>query len=269
MGRTHPVVIRIASFNINGINRRWDTLAAWLSAAKPDIVCLQELKSEQGDFPEDALAELGYRAVWVGQRSWNGVAILSRLGEPVLIRTRLPGDPSDTQARYVEAAVAGLVIASIYVPNGNPRPGPKFAYKLAWFDRLRRHAATLHRTGAPIVLAGDFNVVPTDRDIYPTRSWDGDALVHPESRAALRRLLGRTWTDSLRHHYPKARVYSFWSYFRKRWERDAGLRIDHILISKGLRGRLIDAGIDRAVRSVPGASDHAPVWLALAPDASA
>ncbi len=147
MGRTHPVVIRIASFNINGINRRWDTLAAWLSAAKPDIVCLQELKSEQGDFPEDALAELGYRAVWVGQRSWNGVAILSRLGEPVLIRTRLPGDPSDTQARYVEAAVAGLVIASIYVPNGNPRPGPKFAYKLAWLERLRRHAATLHRPG--------------------------------------------------------------------------------------------------------------------------
>jgi len=153
-------VIRIASFNINGINRRWDTLAAWLSAAKPDIVCLQELKSEKGDFPEDALAELGYRAVWVGQRSWNGVAILSRLGEPVLIRTKLPGDPSDTQARYVEAAVAGLVIASIYVPNGNPRPGPKFVYKLAWLDRLRRHAATLHRTGAPIVLAGDFNVVP-------------------------------------------------------------------------------------------------------------
>jgi exodeoxyribonuclease-3 len=256
-------VIRIATFNVNGVNRRWDTLESWLTTARPDIACLQELKCEQQDFPEEALAALGYRSVWVGQRSWNGVAILSRIGEPVPICTRLPGDPDDHQARYVEAAVAGIVIASIYAPNGNPQPGPKFAYKLAWLERLRRHATTLHRSGAPIILAGDFNVAPMDLDIYPTRSWDDDALIHPESRAAFRRLVGRTWTDSLRQCHPEARLYSFWSYFRQRFERDAGLRIDHILVSRTLRARLADAGVDRAVRGLPGASDHAPVWVAV------
>lgn len=257
-------MIRIATFNINGINRRWDSLEAWLTTAKPDIACLQELKCEQQDFPEEALAALGYRCVWIGQRSWNGVAILSRIGQPVPIRTRLPGAPEDHQARYVEAAVAGLVVACIYAPNGNPQPGPKFAYKLTWLERLRRHAASLHRSGAPIVLAGDFNVAPTDIDIYPTRSWDNDALVHPDSRAAFRRLLGRTWTDSIRRCHPEKRVYSFWSYFRQRWERDAGLRIDHILLSGSLGARLTDAGVDRAVRGLPGGSDHAPVWVAIA-----
>ncbi len=258
---------RIATFNINGINRRWHCLGEWLTTAKPDIACLQELKCEQQDFPEEALAALGYRCVWVGQRSWNGVAICSRIGEPVLIRTRLPGDPNDHQARYVEAAVAGLVVASIYAPNGNPQPGPKFAYKLAWLDRLRRHAALLHRSGAPVVLAGDFNVAPTDVDIYPTRSWDDDALIHPDSRAAFRRLIGRSWTDSLRHIHPDARLYTFWSYFRQRFERDAGLRIDHILVSQTLRPRVADAGVDRAVRGLAGGSDHAPVWIQIADEA--
>ncbi len=255
--------MKIATFNINGINKRLANLLAWLKDAQPDVVCLQELKAEQDAFPQKALAAAGYDAVWVGQRSWNGVAILSRIGAPVVTRTRLPGDASDEQARYIEAAVAGVLIACLYAPNGNPQPGPKFAYKLAWLERLHKHATALRKTGAPIVLAGDFNVAPTDLDIYPTKSWDDDALVQPESRAVFRKIVGRSWTDALRHTHPDARIYTFWHYMRMRWQRDAGLRLDHLLLSETLRARLLDAGVDRQVRGLDGASDHAPVWIKL------
>jgi exodeoxyribonuclease-3 len=255
--------MKIASFNINGINRRLGNLVAWLGEAEPDVVCLQELKADQAAFPEEAIAAAGYDAAWVGQRRWNGVAILSRIGEPVVTRRRLPGDPADVQARYIEAAVAGVLVASIYAPNGNPRPGPKFAYKLAWLERLGKHATALRRSGAPVVLAGDYNVAPTDLDIYPTTSWNDDALVQPESRAAFRRLVGRSWTDALRHLHPQQRLYTFWHYKRMRWQRDAGLRLDHLLLSRNLDGRLVEAGVDRDVRGRDGASDHAPAWIRL------
>jgi exodeoxyribonuclease III len=255
--------MKIATFNINGVNTRLANLLAWLKETQPDIVCLQELKAEQGAFPHEALAHAGYDAVWAGQRSWNGVAILSRIGEPVLTRARLPGDVSDRQSRYIEAAVAGVLVASLYAPNGNPQPGPKFDYKLAWLERLRRHATSLRKTGAPVVLAGDFNVAPSDLDIYPTKSWDDDALIHPESRAAFRKLVGRSWTDALRHIHSDERIYTFWHYKRMRWHRDAGLRLDHLLLNANLRDRLEGAGVDREVRGLEGASDHAPVWIRL------
>lgn len=255
--------MKIATFNINGIRRRLPNLLEWLREAEPDVVCLQELKAAQEAFPQEALAQAGYEAVWKGERTWNGVAILSRLGPPILTRTRLPGDESDRQARYIEAAVDGLLIACLYAPNGNPQPGPRFDYKLAWLERLRQHATTLRRTGAPVVLAGDFNVAPTELDIYPTRSWDKDALIQPESRAAFRRLLGRSWTDALRHLHPGERLYTFWDYKRQRWPRNAGLRLDHLLLSANLRDRLVEAGVDREVRGREGASDHAPVWVRL------
>jgi exodeoxyribonuclease-3 len=255
--------MKIATFNINGVNRRLDNLLAWLAGAQPDIVCLQELKALQDAFPEEAINAAGYDSAWVGQKSWNGVAILSRVGEPVVTRRSLPGDPGDEQARYIEAAVAGILIASIYAPNGNPQPGAKFAYKLAWLERLRKHATALRKSGAPIVLAGDYNVAPTDLDIYPTTSWDDDALIQPESRAAFRKLMGRSWTDALRHLHPDERVYTFWHYKRMRWPRDAGLRLDHLLLSHDLAGKLVEAGVDRDVRGRDGASDHAPVWVRL------
>ena len=253
--------MRLATFNINNVNRRLPNLLAWLDRTKPDIACLQELKAEDGAFPERAVGDLGYRAVWKGQRSWNGVAILARGATPVLTRTELPGDPADMQSRYIEAAVRGVLVACIYAPNGNPQPGPKYDYKLAWLERLRKHAARLRASGAPVVLAGDFNVAPTELDIYPTRSWDRDALIQPESRAAFRRLIGRSWTDSLRAVHPNQRIYTFWDYKRQRWPRDAGLRIDHILLSPNLAPRLRDAGVDRSERGQENASDHAPVWI--------
>ncbi|MDN2580094.1 exodeoxyribonuclease III [Aquibium sp. ELW1220] len=255
--------MKIATFNINGINGRLDNLLDWLATAQPDIVCLQELKAPQDAFPQEAIASAGYAASWVGQKSWNGVAILSRIGEPVVTRRSLPGDPADAQARYIEAAVAGILVASIYAPNGNPQPGAKFAYKLAWLERLRKHATALRRHGVPIVLAGDYNVAPTDLDIYPTSSWNDDALIHPESRAAYRRLVGRSWLDALRHLHPRGRVYTFWHYKRMRWQRDAGLRLDHLLLNRELADRLVEAGVDREVRGREGASDHAPVWVRL------
>lgn len=253
----------IATFNINNVNRRLKNLLHWLAERKPDVACLQELKADQKSFPVEELSRAGYRAVWRGQRTWNGVAILARGVEPVLTRTDLPGDPGDTQARYIEAAVNGVLIASIYAPNGNPQPGPKFDYKLAWHERLRLHATALRKTGAPVVLAGDYNVVPTEFDIYPTKSYADNALVQPESRAAFRRLVGRSWTDALREKYPEERVYTFWDYKRQRWERDAGLRLDHFLLSPSIAGRLRDAGVDRQVRGRGNASDHAPVWIRL------
>jgi exodeoxyribonuclease-3 len=255
--------MRIATFNINNVNKRLDNLLQWLVDTQPDVVCLQELKAEQKAFPQAAIEAAGYGAVWKGQRSWNGVAILARDAMPVLTRDRLPGDKEDEQSRYIEAAVRGVLVASIYAPNGNPQPGPKFGYKLRWLDRLQRHATALRKSGAPVVLAGDYNVAPTELDIYPTRSWDDDALIQPESRAAWRKLVGRSWTDALRHQYGDKRIYTFWSYLRNRYERDAGLRLDHFLLTQDLAEQLTGAGVDRDVRGRPDASDHAPVWIEL------
>jgi exodeoxyribonuclease-3 len=255
--------LRIATFNINNVRRRLPNLLAWLGQSKPDIVCLQELKTAQADFPAAALAKAGYRSVWRGERTWNGVAILSRIGEPVVTRTALPGAKDDTQSRYIEAAVDGMLIGCLYAPNGNPQPGPKFKYKLDWLARLKRHAAQLIRDGVPAVLAGDYNVVPTPFDIYPSKSWTKDALVQPESRAAFASIAAQGWTDAIRALHPDAPMYTFWHYLRRRWERDAGLRLDHLLVSPALKGRLVDAGVDREVRGAGGASDHAPAWIAL------
>ncbi|MER9211519.1 exodeoxyribonuclease III [Mesorhizobium sp. M0663] len=255
--------MKIATFNVNNINSRLPNLLAWLAATKPDIACLQELKARQTQFPRTVLAAAGYGAVWVGQPTWNGVAILSRGAEPVLTREALPGDDSDQQARYIEAAVNGIVVACLYAPNGNPQPGPKFRYKLAWHERLEAHAAQLLDTGLPVVLAGDYNIVPEPRDIYPTRSYDDNALVQPESRASFQRLVDQGWLDALRKKHPNETLYTFWDYRRNRWPRDAGLRLDHILLSKKLSRRLVAAGIDRDVRGETGASDHAPVWVEL------
>ena len=225
--------MKIASFNINDINRRLTNLLNWLREAEPDTVCLQELKATDTEFPAEAIREAGYHVVFRGERRWNGVAILARWA-PVLTRAELPGGAADRQSRYLEAAVNGVLIASIYAPNGNPQPGPKFDYKLAWLDRLVAHAADLYASGAPVVLAGDYNVVPTDLDIYSTKSWDRDALLQPESRAVYRRLLSQGWTDAVRALHPKEPMYTFWDYMRNRCERDGGLRLDHILLSSAL-----------------------------------
>jgi exodeoxyribonuclease-3 len=255
--------MKIATFNINNVVRRLPNLLAWLGASAPDVVCLQELKTTDASFPQAAIRDAGYEAVWRGQRTWNGVAILARGRRPVLVRDELPGDLEDTQSRYIEAAVGGVLVACIYLPNGNPQPGPKFDYKLAWFDRLNAHAAELHAAGVPAVLAGDYNVVPTDLDIYPTKSWAKDALLQPESRAAFARLLGQGWTDAIRTLHPSAPMYTFWDYKRNRWARDAGLRHDHLLLSPSLAQRLVGAGVDREVRGLPDASDHAPAWTVI------
>lgn len=257
--------MRIATFNINNVNKRLPNLLAWLRETSPDVVCVQELKAEQAAFPEAAIRAAGYGAVWCGQRSWNGVAILARGAEPILTATELPGELDDAQARYVEAAIRGIIVASIYLPNGNPQPGPKFRYKLAWFERLIAHAQTLREAGVPAVLAGDYNVVPSDHDIYPTRSYATNALLQPESRAAFRRLLDQGWTDALRACHPDEPMFTFWDYGRNRWPRDAGLRLDHLLLSPDLAARLAAAGVDRAVRGGENASDHAPAWIELAP----
>jgi exodeoxyribonuclease-3 len=255
--------MKIATFNINNVVRRLPNLLAWLRAAAPDVVCLQELKTTDASFPQAALSDAGYEAVWRGQRTWNGVAILARGRRPILVQDELPGDPRDTQSRYMEAAVDGVLIACIYLPNGNPQPGPKFDYKLAWFDRLIARAAELYEAGVPVVLAGDYNVVPTDFDIYPTKSWANDALLQPESRAAFARLLDQGWTDAIRTTHPLEPMYTFWDYKRNRWQRNAGLRLDHLLLSLSIAGRLVDAGVDRDVRGEVNASDHAPVWVVL------
>jgi exodeoxyribonuclease III len=255
--------MKIATFNINNVVRRLPNLLEWLRGARPDVVCLQELKATDASFPQAALSGAGYEAVWRGQRTWNGVAILARGRRPILVQDELPGDPRDTQSRYMEAAVDGVLIACIYLPNGNPQPGPKFDYKLAWFDRLIARAAELYEAAVPVVLAGDYNVVPTDFDIYPTKSWANDALLQPESRAAFARLLAQGWTDAIRTTHPLEPMYTFWDYKRNRWQRNAGLRLDHLLLSPSIAGRLVDAGVDRDVRGEVNASDHAPVWVVL------
>ena len=253
--------MKVATFNINNINRRLPNLLAWLKQAKPDIVALQELKATDDDFPQVAIAEAGYGAVWRGQKTWNGVAILARNADPVLIRTALPGNGNDDQARYIEAAIKGVIVTSLYLPNGNPQPGPKFDYKLDWFRKLRTHAATFIKQDVPVVLAGDYNVAPAELDIYPTRSWDKDALIQPKSRAAFKSLLAQGWTDAIRTLHPSKSMFTFWDYKRNRWHRDAGLRLDHLLVSPTLAPRLKKAGVDRQVRGETGASDHAPAWI--------
>ena len=255
--------MKIATFNINNINRRLPNLLRWLRSAKPDVVALQELKAADAEFPVSAIEKAGYGAVWRGQRTWNGVAILARNAEPVLTRTALPGDPRDVEARYIEAAVVGIIVTSLYLPNGNPQPGPKFDYKLDWFRRLRAHAAKFIKQDIPVVLAGDYNVAPAASDIYPTKSWDKDALIQPKSRAAFKMLVDQGWTDSLRTLHPSKPMFTFWDYKRNRWARDAGLRLDHLLLSPVLAPRLIKAGVDRKIRGEEGASDHAPAWIVL------
>jgi exodeoxyribonuclease-3 len=262
--RSPPPSMRIATWNINGIVRRLPLLLDWLARTRPDAVALQETKATAAEFPFAALAEAGYGAVTVGQRPWNGVALLARGADPVEVRRALPGDAADTQARYVEAAIGGVLVASIYLPNGNPQPGPKFDYKLAWFERLIAHAESLRASGHPVVLAGDFNVVPTERDVYATTSYRDNALLQPAPRAAFARLLAGGWTDAIRAIHPDETVYTFWDYLRNRWPRDAGLRIDHLLLSEGVAARLRDAGVDRDERGREGASDHAPAWAVVA-----
>ncbi len=255
--------MRIATFNINNINKRLPNLLNWLDAERPDAVCLQELKAAQDAFPAAALEAAGYGAVWQGERRWNGVAILARGATPVLTRRRLPGDPDDAQARYIEAAVNGVLIASIYLPNGNPHPGPKFIYKLQWLERLIAHAAALRDADVPAILAGDFNVVPTEADIYPGHHEQANALLQPEIRAAFERLIAQGWTDALRRIQPDGPLWTFWGYLRHRWPNDKGMRLDHLLLSPHLAPALRKAGVSRAVRAETGSSDHAPAWIVL------
>ena len=255
--------MKIATYNVNGIKSRLPRLLEWLAREQPDVACLQELKALDASFPKAELREAGYHALWKGQRSWNGVAILSRGVPPVEIRRELPGDSADDHSRYLEAAVDGLVVACLYLPNGNPQPGPKFDYKLAWFDRLIEHAKSLFASEHRVVMAGDYNVVPTDFDIYNPKSWRKDALLQPESRERYQQLLAQGWVDSIRHLHPDAAVYTFWDYFRQHWQRNSGLRIDHLLLNASLAPSLVAAGVDAWVRGEEGASDHAPTWIEL------
>jgi exodeoxyribonuclease III len=257
--------MKIATWNINGVNGRLAVLKSWLAEAAPDVVCLQEIKTPQTTFPVAALEEAGYGAAWIGEKAYNGVAILSRNGTPLEVLRGLPGDTRDAQSRYLEAAVDGVLVACLYLPNGNPQPGPKFDYKLAWFERLHRRAAELVQLPEPVILAGDFNVVPTDEvaDIYNPRSWLDDALLQPESRAAWRTLLAQGWTEAIGKLHPGQPMYTFWDYFRQRWPRNAGLRIDFLLLNPAAARRLRAAGVDREMRGVEKASDHAPVWIEL------
>jgi exodeoxyribonuclease III len=255
--------LTVATFNINNLARRLPQLLRWLEEEAPDVVCLQETKVVDTAFPAAAIREAGYRARWHGERSWNGVAILARGVDPVETRRELPGDPADRQCRYLEAAVRGVLIGNLYLPNGNPQPGPKFKYKLAWFERLMVHARGLLDTGHPVVLAGDYNVVPTDEDIYNPKTWRKNALLQPEARAAYQRLLAQGWTDAIRARHPDERIYTFWSYLRQHRARNAGLRLDHLLLSPGLAPRLLDTGVHDWVRDLDDASDHAPAWVVL------
>ena len=255
--------MKVATYNVNGINGRLPILVRWLAEAQPDVVCLQELKAPQEKFPEKPIRDLGYDAIWQGQKSWNGVAILSRIGQIHETRRGLPGDPDDSHSRYIEGAVNGIRIGGLYLPNGNPKPGPRFDYKLRWFDRLITYAAKLLVSDQPVMLAGDFNVMPTDLDVYKPERWLDDALFAPEARAAYSRLLAQGWTDALRTLHPDEHIYTFWDYFRNAFGRYAGLRIDHMLLSPPLADRLIDAQVDVAVRGWDKSSDHAPVWVEL------
>ena len=255
--------MRIATYNVNGVNGRLPVLLRWLSETSPDVVCLQELKAPEEKFPLDAIREAGYQAIWHGQKSWNGVAILSRGHEPAEVRRVLPGDPDDANSRYIEATINGMLVCCLYLPNGNPVPGPKFEYKLRWFQRLTDHAAELIASGIPAVIAGDYNAIPTELDVYKPEHWINDALFLPEVRLAYKNLVAQGWTDAIRKIYPTERIYTFWDYFRNAYARNAGLRIDHFLLSPPLQGRLRTAGVDSTVRGWEKSSDHAPVWIEL------
>jgi exodeoxyribonuclease-3 len=260
----HPMnILKIATFNINGIRSRLPALLEWLEREAPDVVCLQELKAPDAAFPINDIHAAGYGAIWHGQASWNGVAILAKGMDPLESRRGLPGGKDDTHSRYLEAVAHNVTVGCLYLPNGNPQPGPKFDYKLAWFERLIKYAAGLYSRGHQVVLAGDYNVVPTDKDIYNPRSWLKDALLQPASRECYQRLLAQGWIDSVRARYPDEPIYTFWDYFRQHWEKNSGLRIDHLLLSAELAPGLHDAGVDRWVRDRPHASDHAPTWIKL------
>jgi exodeoxyribonuclease III len=256
--------MKLATFNVNGVNGRLPVLLRWLAATAPDVVCLQELKAADERFPAAAIQAAGYGAVWHGQKSWNGVAILARGAEPIETRRGLPGDADDAHSRYLEAAVQGVLVGCLYLPNGNPAPGPKLTYKLRWLERLTAHAAQLLQTGTEVVLAGDYNVIPTELDVYRPERWVDDALFRPEVRHAFHRLMAQGWTDALRALHPDERIYTFWDYLRNAWARDAGLRLDHLLLSRSAAERLVAAGVDREVRGWVKASDHAPAWIELA-----
>jgi len=253
--------MRIATYNVNGISARLPVLLRWLKETAPDVVCLQELKAPQEKFPEQAIQHAGYEAIWHGQKSWNGVAILSRIGKPEEARRALPGDDEDTHSRYIEAMVNGVLIGCLYLPNGNPAPGPKFDYKLRWFERLTQHAAELLAANTPTLLTGDFNVMPTEKDVYRPERWVDDALFRPEVRAAFHKLVAQGWTDAIRNLYPDETIYTFWDYFRNAYGRNAGLRIDHFLLSPQLVPRQQAGGVDKEVRGWEKTSDHAPVWI--------
>ena len=255
--------LRVATYNINGINSRLHVLTRWLEELLPDIVGLQELKCTDEAFPREAIESLGYSAIWHGQKSWNGVALLSRVGEPVETRRALPGDPNLEQSRYIEAAVCGILVGNMYAPNGNPKPGPKFDYKLAWLDALGAHAQELLDSGVPALLMGDFNVIPTDEDVYKPERWLKDALFAPEAREKYRALVAQGWTDAVRHLFPEERIFTFWHYWRNSFQRNAGIRIDHALLSPGVAKKLKGAGVDRRPRGWEKTSDHAPVWMDL------
>ena len=255
--------MRIATYNVNGVNGRLPVLLRWLEETKPDVVCLQELKAPQEKFPEQALLDAGYNAIWQGQKSWNGVAILARDMEIKETRRGLPGEEEDEHSRYIEAFINGVVIGCLYLPNGNPAPGPKLEYKLRWLSRLNAHAAELLKFGLPVVLTGDYNVIPTDFDVYKPERWVDDALFRPEVRAAFHEIIAQGWTDAIRKLYPEDKIYTFWDYFRNAYGRDAGLRIDHFLLSPNLVDRLTQAGVDRHVRGWEKSSDHGPVWIEL------
>lgn len=256
--------MKIATYNVNGISARLPVLLRWLEQSKPNVACLQELKAPDDRFPIEAIREAGYQAVWHGQKAWNGVAVLARGVEPRETRRGLPGDPDDPQSRYIEAVVGGVTIGCLYLPNGNPAPGPKFDYKLRWFHRFNAYAATLFDRGGPAVLAGDYNVIPTELDAYKPERWADDALYLPETREAFRELIAQGWTDALRALNPDQRIYTYWDYFRNAFARDAGIRIDHLLLSRDLAPRLKAAGVDRDVRALEKTSDHAPTWIEVA-----
>ena len=264
MKAQEPKTLKIATFNVNGVAARLPHLLDWLEKERPDIVALQELKAVDDAFPAEALERAGYGAIWCGERAWNGVALLGRGTTPIEIRRRRPGDPADKQSRYIEAAVLGVVVAGIYLPNGNPQPGPKFDYKLAWMRRLNAHALTLVNLDHPVAIIGDFNVIPTDDDVYDPKAWRKDALIQPETRNAYFELLNQGWTDALRDRHLSSTTYTFWDYFRQHSERDRGLRIDHMLLNPVLADTLLNAGVDRWVRLQEKASDHAPTWVEVA-----
>jgi exodeoxyribonuclease-3 len=255
--------MKIATYNVNGIHSRLPVLLRWLTESTPDVVCLQELKTPHENFPENAIKDAGYNAIWHGQKSWNGVAILARNSQPKEICRALPGDPEDEHSRYIEALVDGIQIGCLYLPNGNPAPGPKFDYKLRWFERLRIHASELMASNMPVILAGDYNVMPTELDVYKPERWVKDALFRPETREAFKTLVAQGWTDAIRTLYPNEKIYTFWDYFRNNFARDAGLRIDHFLLHPKIKDQLVAAGVDKNVRGWEKSSDHAPVWIEL------